>query len=268
MAEELQKTTPDPAGTAIDSFDDLVADAGAGTENIGTNDVKPPRLMVCQSGSPQRKPDNPKQIAGLNELDLFNALSNEIYGRKLNFCVIAMLGHNWVLFDADLKVVERDLADDDPRCQWTTDDDGNNVKPEATMFYNYLLWLPDNSEVVVFSLKGTQIKNAVKLNGLLMLPLKMDGGKVMPNPPAWARTYAMETRMESDKQYSWGGVNISTVGITPPQTRQMISALAKTYKGKKVQIDHEDEVAESRTESTGGDGGAGNQPEGGDPEDM
>jgi hypothetical protein len=244
------------AVATVESFDDLVADAGRGTESIGVNDVRPPRLMLCQSGSPQRKPDNPQQIKGLNELDLFNSLSNEIYGRTVTFAVIASLGSHWVEFDKDLKVVDRDVPEGDPRTEWTENEAGERVKPVATHFYDYLIWLIEHNEICVFSFKSTQIKNAFKLNGLLKLPLKMEG-KIIVNPPAWARMYQVETKMESDKGYSWGGYNLSTVGITPRETRLLLSEMANSYSKKNINIDREGDAVEivenASSENTGGE---------------
>jgi hypothetical protein len=235
MSEALQTK----GETAMETFDDLIADAGRGTELIGANDVRPPRMMLCQSGSPQRKPDHPKQIIGLNELDLFNSLSNEIYGRSVRFTVIASLGSHWVEFNEDLTVADPNVPEGDPRTEFTTLADGTRVKPVATKFYDYLLWLVDQNEVVAFSLKSTQIKVAIKLNGMLKMPLKI-GGQLINNPPSWARTYTLETKMESGKQYSWGGYNLSSGVTTPPELRAVISKLAKTFDGKKITVDREE----------------------------
>lgn len=248
-----------PGAGALAVIDDLIADAGRGTESIGKDDVRPPALRLAQAGTPQRKPDDPLQIPGLNELDMFNTLSSENYGRKINIVVIAMLGHKWIEFDKDLKVVERDIPDDDPRCQWTEDKDGNRVKPVATMFYDYLLFLPETMEVVTFSFKSTQIKVGVKLNGMLKLPLKI-GERLIPNPPAWARTFSLETKMEQDGTYSWGGFNLNTVGITPPELRTAISALAADYSKKKIEIDR-DEQPEAVVEGAAGSAAPGDAPD-------
>jgi len=256
-----------PATQANDEFSDLIADAGKGTELIGANDVKPPRLLLCQSGSPQRKPDNLKQIKGLEELDLFNALSNQIYGRSLRFVVIASLGSHWIEFDEELKVVELNVPEGDPRTLWRTKEDGSRLKPIAVHFYDYLLWLPDHMEVVVFSFKSTQISNAFKLNGMLRLPIKI-GDKIIANPPSWARVFKLTTKMQSDKGFEWGGFNLDQDGITPRDVRASISDLAKTYKDLKIEIDRTDDAADVAAEAAAAGDGTG-QPTGqGDPEDM
>lgn len=227
---------PKDTNTALQSVDDLIADAGRGTETITKDDVRPPALKLAQAGTPQRKPDDPLQIPGLNELDMFNTLSNQNYGRQLNVIVIMTLGRKWIQFDKDLNVVKRDIPEGDPLTEWTEDAEGNRVKPAATLFYDYLLFLPETGEIVVFSFKSTQIKVAIKLNGMLKLPLKV-GDRLIPNPPAWARTFRLETKVERDASYSWGGYNLNTVGITPPELRAVISALAADYSKKKIDVD-------------------------------
>src|SRR5262245_54045545 len=78
---------------------DLIRDAGRGTENVGENDVRPPRILICQAGSPYRKMDDPKQIKGLNELDIFNDLTSENYGRgPLRFCILQILTPRYIEF--------------------------------------------------------------------------------------------------------------------------------------------------------------------------
>lgn len=249
-------TTENTAGTAVQTtpkdgdnlpaeINDLIADAGRGVENIGVEDVRPPRLTLCQAGTPQRKTDDPKQIPNLQELDLFNNLSNEIYGRAVKFAVISMLGHTNIEFypsgGSQTGVKEFDIPDDDDRCKWTKDADGNRVKPVATKFYNYLVWLIEQQEGMILSFKSTQIPVGIKLNGLLKLPLKLNG-QVIPNPPAWARVYQVETKMEKDGDLSWGGYNLSTIGVTPPETRIMLSKLANDYSKKTITIDYTEDA--------------------------
>lgn len=230
-------------------FDELMKDAGRGTENIGANDVRPPRLMLCQAGSPQRKPDDPKQIPGLNELDLFNSLTGENYGRSVNFAVIASLGSHYVEFDKDNNVVDREVPPNDPRTEWPKaadgspllDEKGRKVKPVATHFRDYLIWLVDSQEVVVLSFKSTTMSMAIKLNGLLKSPLKI-ADRILGNPPAWARTYNVKTEMTRDGDLSWGIFNLSQVGTTDIDTRRNLSAMADMYSKRKVEIDRTDEV--------------------------
>ena len=219
--------------------DDLMQHAGAGTESIGTDDVKPPRIRLCQSGTPQRKPDDPQQIKGLNELDIFNDVSGEIYGRKVRFTVIKALGHRHIEFapmDDGGGVIDFDVKDGDPRTQFTTDAQGERVKPIATKFYDYLVWLPDHFDVGVLSFKSTSLKAAIKLNGFLKMPLKING-VVLASPPAWARTFELTTTMDRKDSFAWGVYNIGQPMLTDTDVRTVCADLFDTYKAKTIKID-------------------------------
>ncbi len=239
-AAALATTQPLTGGALAKMPDDLVQDAGRGTENIDAEDVRPPRLRITQSGSPQRKPENEKQIVGLQELDMFNDLSGQIYGRgPLNFVVISSMGAKGMQFSADgTSVVDFDVPLDDDRMQFTTNSEGKRVKPIASKIYNYLIWLPEQSELLVLSLSSTLIATAIKLNGLMKLPLKIEG-QTLVNPPAWARTFALETKMKQSGTYAWGIFNLSQKGITDAETRSMCRMLADSYGKKNVIIEHD-----------------------------
>lgn len=226
--------------------DDLITDAGRGTENIGENDVRPPRILICQSGSPYRKPDDPKQIPGLNELDIFNDLSGDNYHRgPLKFIVLDAMKPRCVEFapmDEGGGVLDMDVPLNDPRAQFSTDGDGKRQKPVATMFRDFLVYLPDQGEVAVLSMKGSQLKIAVQLNSKTKLPIKGEmidaalKGRVIADPPAWARTFSVSTVMlrDSAKGYSWGGYTLKLEGLTPPDVRRICRELNEAYAKKNV----------------------------------
>ena len=226
---------------------DLQNSEGLGTEGISKDDLKPAQLKICQAGSPQRKTDDPKQIVGLSELDLFNDLSNENYGRKLDIVVISMMGHRNIEFKpGELGVVlDRNVSDDDPRCVWPvgpdgqslTDEKGKKLKPKATKYFNFLLWIPSTFEIAVLSLSSTQTAVAIKFMNMLKLPLKI-GKVVIGKPPSWARTYEISTFMDKDGDLSWGALNLRQIGITPEETRVLCSTLYKTYAGKEIEIQY------------------------------
>lgn len=256
MSENLQKTD---ATTALAAIDDLVSAAGAGTENIGQNDVRPAQLKLCQAGSPQRKTDDPKQIKGLQELDLFNDLSEHIYGRKMTLVIFHMLGHRNVEFKpGELgTVLDRDVPDGDPRTVWPVDEQGQSLvyqdgpnkgrkmKPAATKFYSYLAWVPETAEIVVLNFSSTQTPVAIKLNGLLKLPLKIEN-QIIGRPPVWARILELSTFMDKEGELSWGAFAVKQAGITDRETRDLCASLYDMYKTKKVEVEYSDPVAEAQ----------------------
>lgn len=241
---------PLPDDQAFDVVpDDLMRDAGRGTEDITSDDVKPPRILICQAGSPYRKPDDPKQIPGLQELDMFNDLSGDNYGRgPLKFVVLKALPPKYIEF-RDMEegggVIDFDVKASDPRTQFTTDDEGKRHKPVATMFRDFLVWLPERQEPAVLSMKGSQLKVAVQLNGKIKQPLRGDlvhpglAGKIIQDPPAWARTFSLKTKMDKDATYSWGAYSLTQEGVTPTATRELCSQLATSFAKKNIIIERE-----------------------------
>lgn len=256
--EELEQTPKNQELVTVPS--DLIRDAGRGTEDIGVEDVRPPRILICQSGSPQRKPDDAKQIPGLNELDIFNDLSGEIYGRgPLKFVVIKAFRPRYIEFapmDQGGGIVDFDVKSSDPRTQFSTDANGKRVKPRATKFHDFLVWLPDHQEIAVLTMKSTQIPVAVQLNGKMKLPLKGElihpalKGQVIAEPPAWARTFSVSTVMARRDSYAWGNYNLKLEGLTPQSTRELCAQLNDVYAKKNIIIEREPDETESEGDAS------------------
>jgi hypothetical protein len=237
---------------------------GQGTEGLTNDDVRPPRLTLAQSGSPQTKRGNVKFIEGVHEGDLFNDLSGEKYGiGPLEFTVIRFLGLRAVEFWPQLKPGEvgpqgikdfnvptaRDKNGDfkDARLNWT-EENGVRVKPKATLFYEYLVFLPATQEVVALAFKNTQLKVAKNLNSMIKLPLRVDGELVV-EPPAWARLFALGTTIQSRKdgslELNWANFTLAAKGIAPREVRDQSAALYEAFSRKNVIIEHEAESARS-----------------------
>lgn len=231
---------------------DLVTDAGKGTENAG--EVRPPRILVCQSGSPYRKPGNAKQIPGLEEMDIFNDLSGDNYKKgPLKIVVVNILPVRHIEFapmEQGGGVIDFDVKPGDPRTMFTTDAEGKRQKPIATTFMEFLVWLPDQEDVAVLSMKGSQLSVAERLKGKTKLPIKGElidprlKGQIVTNPPSWARTFSLTTAMASKDNYSWAAYNLKDEGLTPAFVREICRGLNETYSKKNIVIDREAEEAE------------------------
>lgn len=146
-----------------------------GTENIGSNDIRPPSLRLAQSGSPEAKRSEAQYIDGLAEGNFFNSLTKQIYGEgPIQVVIVNQLGHRNVQFDPNDKkvVLDFNVPDGDPRTAFSTqvvDGVEKRVKPAATTFYDYLVYVinGEQRELMTLSLKSTQLKKAKDLNTLL-----------------------------------------------------------------------------------------------------
>lgn len=237
-----------PSGPqALAEINDLIEDSGKGTENITSDDVRPPVLRVCQGQSPQRKAGNPKQIPGLNEPNLFNDLTGTNYGNgPLRFVVVSQLGESAVafpndkdpeapdeiVFDIPVKRIPGTKKYTDARLNFRE----NGDKPIATKFVNYLVFLLESQELVALSLKGSQLKScATPLNSLLKYPLSC-GGQLIGNPPSWARVFELSTFMDKKDNQDFSATSVRAVGLTPPTVRALARSLHAQYATKRVVV--------------------------------
>lgn len=214
-----------------------------GTENIGSNDIRPPALRIAQSNSPEAKrTEKDKYIQGLTEGMFFNSTTREIYGEgPLQIIIVNQLGHRNVEFDpVDKKVVlDFDVPDGDPRTLFTTEvKDGKQVrtKPRATTFYDYLILVVTDgrSELMTMSLKSTQLKKAKDLNTLLA------GAKM----PAFAFLFDVSLAPEHGKGNSWYGWKFTPAGYVSEEQYNRASELYDKMKGKTINVETEGEDGE------------------------
>jgi len=238
-------TVTEPAG-ALALPTDLAGAQGQGTEGIGRKDIRPPRLVLAQSGHPQTKKGNPKTIDGLHEGDLFNDLTRQNYGAgPIDVVIVKFLGKRAIEFypmppNGPGGIRDFQVPIDDPRTKFTTDADGKTVKPKATVFFEYLAWLPASQEMVAVSMKNTQTKVAKDLNTLLTYPLVIDK-KVVAHPQAWARTFSLGTAMETRNGYTFANFTLTPKGITDPELRELAQTIFESLAGKTVVVDVTDE---------------------------
>lgn len=248
--------TTTPKANALMAPADLAEHAGHGTEGIGSGDVRPPRLALAQSGTPQTKKQNDKYIEGLVEGDLFNDLTNERYKTPVAFVVIKYLGRRAMEFYSEEErkknpgsvIKDRNVALDDPRCLPTTDQDGNWVPPVADIFADYLVYLPETSEVVTVTFKNKDLSRngaATTLNSLMRYPLKIDGTVVL-QPPAWARTFELGSAGKQDGAYSWAVFTLKLRGVSDPDVRAIAGSLYDQFKASNVIVEDAPEASDSK----------------------
>jgi len=165
MSDELQKIPSNPL--AIPDY--LKGVSGReGSENVSSTDIILPRLSICQSTTPQRKLDNSAYIKGLNDGDLFNTVSEENYGRTVEF--IPLIFSKSRIYFRDLKegggILCQSLNGINggrlapvcatcPKSQFTAE-----KAPECTNFMNFPSLILPHLELLVASFKSTALKSA------------------------------------------------------------------------------------------------------------
>jgi hypothetical protein len=185
-----------------------------GFENMGSEDVTQPRLMLAQSMTPQRKKEDPKYIKGLEEGQFFNSVTEEVYGEKVKISPVMFFKQNLLLGDIDEGGGLLCRATDGkhgvgvpggecskcPKLQWL-----NDSPPECTLFHNYAaLVIPPSGVVsldclVIVSMKSTNLKLAKDWNSLMRL--RQDENR--QQLPMYRGIYELESQSRSEGKYSW-----------------------------------------------------------------
>jgi hypothetical protein len=162
-----------------------------GKDNIGTQDILFPQIKLAQKTSPQLDPGKSEYIDGLKLFQMFNSLTGQNYGNGPLDVTILRVSKRAMEFDANMKVIDFDVPLDDDRLKFTDHPDGTSTKPKATLFYDYLVQLPEG-DLAVLSLKTTQIKTAKTINSLLMLT----------NGPSWMRKCTLTSASKPFGQFT------------------------------------------------------------------
>lgn len=237
-----------PEETALTTVpQDLLDNKGLGSGGLKKEDIRPARLFIAQKGSPQVLRGDPAEIEGLQEGDLFNSLTGEIYGEKVEIVVITALGSRWDVLIPKKEgggIKEANISPLDPRCQFGEKEvDGKRVRvpPIATKFLDFLLWLPEHYVVVAWSVKSTALKVGDRLNSIVVQPLKI-ANKMIINPPTCARLFELSTARQTNIHGNWMTPVLKPKGITPEEIRTLCYAIAQEYAQKNVIIERDDEV--------------------------
>lgn len=199
-----------------------------GTEHMEQEDVQIPRLTIAQAMSPEIEEGHAKFIKDLKVGDIFNSLTQRIYGRgPLQFAIVRASKPRWVEFaprDEGGGIVDPEVPAGDPRTEFRIDEFGKRKPPIATKFYDFVIVLDpeDVCEVVALSLKSTGITVARALNGLIKLR----------NAPLYAGVYQAVSKSKKNAKGTFYQFNIVPAGW--PKTQATFDNLKELYEALKV----------------------------------
>ena len=232
-AEEGSVTIPDFLEKYVDK----------GMEHVTRDDLQMPRLALAQGLSPQLEASDPLYIEDLKKGEAFNTVTGKIHGQgPWDIAVVRADPPRYmelVPIDEGGGVVDFSVPAEDPRTQWTTDDDGKRVQPIATQFYDFVIVFLETREAIGVSLKVTGIKVAKNLNTLIKLREKIpDKNGVLRNPPMFMGRYTLRTVMEKNPKGTYANFRFANAGIiTDSETLHFLSELFEQFKGKPLVID-------------------------------
>lgn len=172
-------------------------DGSAGT---GIDDILVPRLGLAQAGmSPQLKEDSDLFIPELKAGQLFNTVTNEIYGKEV-IAVPLIFFKNWVQYKQGGGVEKmfsnvKDVLAADLQFQ------GDGKPPKVTEYKNRLSLLVAEGkpvEPIIVGFKSSGLKTAKKWQSLIN----------QANLPSFARSYKFTVVKKRKGSQDWFGVDV------------------------------------------------------------
>lgn len=206
---------------------------GRGAENIERGDIVLPRIGICQSLSPQRDETDPKHIPGIKEGHLFNNLTGEIYEPQPIIFIPVLFQKRGVEFNPREEgggIKDLNVPLDDPRLRFGP----NGEKPVATLFHEWVVYIPASGEVVVLSFKATQLKVARQLNALV----KLGGGD------PFDRQYELRTAREQNQHGKFYNFSVRPAGVAADADYAYCEGLYESLRGKTIVTEVEEAEGE------------------------
>jgi hypothetical protein len=220
-----RKNTPE----ALQVFEGAKEGDSRGKESIDSGDVTLPFLAIAQKTSPQIDEGNAKQIAGLKFLQMFNSLTTENYGEgPIFFIPIGLKKHaiEFHPFDDGGGIKDRNVPWDDERCEFN---DATGEKPIATRFYDWAVLLVPSMELVVLSMKSTNISVAKQFQQIVQLR----------QGPAFAGKYSLSTVKATVNDKPFGKFRIAAAGKPTQEEYDFAEMIWTSFQGRTFTTDHE-----------------------------
>lgn len=197
-----------------------------GKEQINQSDVKLPFLAIAQKTSPEIETGNEREIEGLKFLGLFNSLTREVVAQPVEFLPIILKKHaiEFNPYDEGGGIKDRNVPWDDDRCEFHGEE-----KPVATRFYDWAVLLVPSMELIVLSMKSTNISTAKQFQQLVQLR----------KGPAFAGKYRLEVVKAGTAQLPYGKFKISPAGAPDQEQYEFAAQLFESIKDANWTTDNE-----------------------------
>jgi len=259
MTEPTDLTTLGTIAGTMDRPKSLDANDRAGTEGIGPEDVRLPRLAIAQGLSYEITPGDARFIEGLSLFDMFNDLTSEVYGKGPITFVPVRRDVRRMEFTPRSEgggLVDPDVPANDQRLRWTVGEGGVRIPPVATVFVEFVILLLLAGKVpepIVLSIKGTNKWNR-RASDQLTTFIKLR------NAPIYAGLYTVDTHIPAKNDSGTFGVpTIKNAGFIPKDTTagaalyKYAENFHRSLEGKVIVVDREpgsDDVDDTEHQAT------------------
>jgi hypothetical protein len=192
---------------------------------VGREDMLIPRLAVGQAGmSPQLKKQSELFIPELEEGELFNTVTNEIYGTTARVIPL-FFTKNYIEFAPNMGGVlgQYSEASQLPKggLDWGRDEEGKPTPPRITEFKNRMCLIETELgyQPIVVSFKKGEVKFSDQWNSQIKFARMSDG------LPCFGHVYTITSKLKSSSKGSHYVKIVAPSGFTP----ENIFGQAKSY---------------------------------------
>jgi len=238
-------------------FDDDLLSQGTGLEEAQSGDYAIPFLRILQSMSPQLKKSDGKYIAGAEEGNFFNTVSESVYdgteGVLIVPCAYKKKYIEWVTRENGGGFVS-DAHDASSLKSCKKDDSGRfimengNQLAETAEYYCILVEDENSPEQVLLSLTSSQLGFSRRWNTMLNNARVLNKAGDAVQAPMFSFTYRLKTIPQSNDQYSWMGLSIDKEGQTSMPLATAALDFMKAARQGTVQVQQEQESVSTTTE--------------------
>jgi hypothetical protein len=228
-----------------------------GMEDVTNEDLLIPRLGLCQALSPQKRKSDSSYIEGLQEGQLFNTVTKEIYGESLEFVMLYFFKNRIKYVPLDdgggIDCISTNGIDGgriSPQgcascrfSQWgngATDDENGNDAPECTLYHNYMSAIEGVPLAVSYKSTGIKISKQILANVRIT------------RLPMYAKKYKVTVvEMQKDKNV-WFEKKITPLGFVDQATFNQCEELFNGLKAVSIHIDTTGEAGDTAFEGDSG----------------
>ena len=223
------------------------ADAGAGLENMGQDDLALPFLKIL--GGMSKELDD---LEDARKGDIFNTVTGAVYKGKDGIKVIPVAyqrrfiqwaprgegtGAPVAIYVPGEAMPKTERSPDDNK-EYVTDGSGQYIE-ETHQHFVIVLHEDGAAETALIAMKSTQLKKSRKWNSMIS-SLTMQGKNGPFTPPRFSHVYLLKTLLEENSKGSWHGWEMSVDGpITDAAQYKAAKEFNASIEKGEVNVKHE-----------------------------
>lgn len=216
----------------------------SGMEKVDQADLLLPRLGLCQALSPQRRKSDPAYIPELQEGQLFNTVTKEVYGEELEIIALFFfknrIKYNPIDQGGGIDCISTNAVDGGrispvgcASCRFSvwgngqTDDEHGNDSPECTLYHNFMAVIPASVTPIAISYKATGLKVSKQILAAIRLT----------NLPMFAKKYKVTVSEMKSGNNQWYEKKITPLGYVDQATYRAAEEMFNSLSEKNIHLD-------------------------------